>query len=400
MRLKKVMMKTAFVMGIGVMAAVAPKFTTTQVSAAVVQDLKQTDAGSSSVTVTGSNLEESGEYTVYYSDNDGQSWQQTSEYAFDGEINVWGLEAGTHYDLKVANEDGESNTIEVVTGLSDYYTTVKQKSATPTTATISWGKVAGADGYEIRIDDKVVGDTSNTSYKVSSGLSKKNSTYVCVVPYIETSEYRASSHAYNSTSVYLKPAKPKVVLDSWYKYAESMNIDISTPYYYYGYETRFYNAKGKQIKKANNKLSLSNASMNSVYSAKARIYVKINGKKVYSAWSNKMYAVAQPTVKVKNTTNAKTKARNLKLSWTGVKGVQGYDIYVSASGTKEKKFKKVASVSSKKKSCTVKKLSGKKLSKNKTYYVYVVAKKKVGKQTMKSSHVYCYSVSGETYTSN
>lgn len=398
MKLRNVMLGTLVATGFSMMTLTIPTVISNVAvtQAAVVQNLKQTEAYTTSVTFSGSYIYSTEDYKAYYSTDNGMNWTETMAYSSkDGEIVVSGLKEGTHYDIKISSSEGQSNIVKAVTALEDSTITAEQLSATTNTATISWGKVEGADGYEIKADNVVLGRTTNTTYEITSGLNKENSTYIKIYPYIETTDYCAiTTYVNGDVSVYLKPDKPTTVLNSWYKYAKEMQIDIDTPYYYEDYEVCFYNAKGKEIQSGSEEW-LKNASMNSVYSAKSRTYVTIAGQKVYSEWSDKMYAVAQPTVNVRMVTTKK-KVRNLKLSWTKIKGVDGYDIYVSASG--KSNFKKVASVSSGKKSYTVKKIAGKKIAKNKTQYVYVVARKKIGDQTMKSAHVYCYSVGGETYT--
>jgi hypothetical protein len=60
-------------------------------------------------------------------------------------------------------------------------------------------------------------------------------------------------------------------------------------------------------------------------------------------------------------------------------GVTGYNVYVSDKKTSG--YKKVKSVKANKSSVTVSKYGKKKFKKNKTYYIYVQAYKKVNGQT-------------------
>ena len=75
----------------------------------------------------------------------------------------------------------------------------------------------------------------------------------------------------------------------------------------------------------------------------------------------------------------------IQIKWQKLKGVSGYDIYLSKK--QNRGYKKVASVNAKTTLKTIKKLGKKKLKKG-TYYYYVVAKKKVGKKTYKSKISY------------
>lgn len=377
-------------------------------AASIPTNLRQVDSSSNSVEISGSNFDanaDDDDYTAYLSKDNGRTWfaSDRAYYSdYDNTFRINNLDSGTHYLVKIGSEGRYSQPIAVITDLdssTSCVTSLTQIGVTTKSATISWRGAAGADGYEIRINNQVVGTTNQTSYAIPANYIKPTYTYVYVYPYIATANYRTTGYGFDDTYVKLLPEKPVVVLDTWYKYIEHLSLDIKTTSYYEGYESVFYNAKGKRIKRGENLSGLANAPMTSIYSAQVRTYVKINGKKYYSSWSDKTYAVAQPEVKVKKTTDKKTKAKTLTLSWNTIKGASGYDIYVSASGTKVKKFKKVASVKANKKSYVVKKVAGKKVSKNKNYFVYVVAKKKVGSKTMTSSHTYCYSVKGEGYTS-
>ena len=120
-----------------------------------------------------------------------------------------------------------------------------------------------------------------------------------------------------------------------------------------------------------------------VYNVQVRGYITVNGQKYYDKWSDKAYLFTQPMVKKASVSGSK-----LKITWSKVSGVTGYDVYVSA---KEKSgYKKVKSLSSSKSSVTVSKLGGKKFSSKKTYYIYIVGKKKVGKTTYTSGRHYSY----------
>ena len=396
MFLKKVAKNAIVTFGLGMMLTCGMSLD--EAKAAVPTDLKQTDASRYSVAVTGNGLDASVNYEGYVSLDNGITWEKVNTYdAGEDGISLNGLESGSKYLAKLKSAEGETQPIDVVTELDSTYTTVSQNGLEESAVTISWTPVEGATGYELKIGELVVGDTTETTYTVKADkLMKNEKNRIDVYPYIASSTYRAMDPYGDYTYALLKPAQPKLELDTWYKYIESLSVNVVTKYYVDGAEIRFYNSKGKQIKKDSGyslNYGLNNASMNSVYSAKARVYVTFNGKNVYSPWSEVFYAVAQPSVTVK-----KVSGNKLKLQWTKIKGASGYDIYVAPANDKQKKYKKVASVSSKKGSYTVKKYKGKKLSKKKTYYVYVVAKKKVGKKIMKSAYTYCYSVNGEGYT--
>lgn len=402
MNMKKALTKAAITLAFASFAFAAHAAIQAE-AATIPTNLRQVDSSSSSVEISGSNFDANAgydDYTAYLSKDNGRTWYSTTNGYYSDYSNtfyIYGLDSSTHYLIKIMSNGNFSQPVAVITDLESAVKSLTQTGATTKSATISWTAAAGADGYEIQINNQVVGTTKQTSYTIGANLMRSTYTSVSVYPYITTDTYRSTGYSEN-TNIKLIPEKPVVVLNTWYKYIKKLQLDIDTNSYYEGFESIFYNAKGKKIKSGDNLGGITNAPMTSVYSAQVRTYVKINGKKYYSGWSNRTYAVAQPEVKVKNTTAKKTKARTLTLSWNSIAGASGYDIYVSASGTKTKKFKKVASVKANTKKYVVKKLSGKKLVKNKNYYVYIVAKKKVGSKTMTSSHTYCYSVKGEGYT--
>ena len=121
-----------------------------------------------------------------------------------------------------------------------------------------------------------------------------------------------------------------------------------------------------------------------MYTVKVRAYLDINGQKTYGEWSDTAYLFTQPMV-VKNGVKINGKGQ-MTVKWDKINGVDGYEVYVSTKETKG--YKKVAKVSSKKGSVTVKKFKKKSFSKKKTYYVYIVAKKKVGGDVYTSGRHY------------
>ena len=95
----------------------------------------------------------------------------------------------------------------------------------------------------------------------------------------------------------------------------------------------------------------------------------------YGEWSDRSIVVKQPKMQARNYKGA------IQIKWQKLKGVSGYDIYMSRK--QNSGYKKVASVNAKTTLKTIKKIGKKKLKKG-TYYYYVVAKKKLGKKTFKS----------------
>ena len=149
MKLRNVMLGTLVATGFSMMTLTIPTVISNVAvtQAAVVQNLKQTEAYTTSVTFSGSYIYSTEDYKAYYSTDNGMNWTETVAYSSkDGEIVVSGLKEGTHYDIKISSSEGQSNIVKAVTALEDSTITAEQLSATTNTATISWGKVEGADG--------------------------------------------------------------------------------------------------------------------------------------------------------------------------------------------------------------------------------------------------------------
>ena len=215
--------------------------------------------------------------------------------------------------------------------------------------------------------------------------------YEVIIKYEYQGNLSTSTFYVGNISIKTLPAKVSGVNQEkwWYAgdLAKEADVEISwkeQPEADYEYVIR--NSKNKVVKKAENNINKAyffKASNTMVYNIQVRAYVTINEKKYYGEWSDKAYIFPQPRVK-----NAKISGGKLKITWHKVSGVTGYDVYVS---TKEKTgYKKVKTLSSKKSSVTISKLNGKKFSAKKTYYIYIVGKKKVGNKTYTSGRLYSY----------
>lgn len=155
-----------------------------------------------------------------------------------------------------------------------------------------------------------------------------------------------------------------------------------------GYEIIVENSKGKLIAKRNrtfqDELWDCPVRYSDIFKVKVRAYQEINDKLFYGEYSDYEYLIPQPKVK-----NVKVKKGKLSFKWNKIAGATGYDVYVSYR--QHYGYKKVASLKGSKHSLTIKKFNRKKISKNKKYYIYVVAKKKVGSVILKSDAFYTYS---------
>lgn len=280
-----------------------------------------------------------------------------------------------------------------VTGMTTNATEVMQTNQTNNSVTISWP--AEEDAIEYYVSIVKDGETSQTSSRITVPAATTSYTFTGLqagTEYRVSVEYKYQGYISSYTGyvgityVKTKPVKVSgVKQDRWWYYVKSVDIswaDQSAA----DYEYIIKNNKGKVVAKADthsNNIYLSKVSNTMVYNIQVRAYITVNGTKYYSEWSDKAYLFTQPMIK-----RAKISGGKLKLTWDKVNGVTGYDVYVS---TKEKKgYKKVKSLNSKKSSVTISKLKGKKFSSKKTYYMYIVGKKKVGRRTYTSGRLYSY----------
>lgn len=364
-------------------------------------NLKQTEATTTSVTVTWDSANNDDSYVVEYS-KDQVNWETT--YSYDNNLYISSLEEGTTYYLQIFAEDSsnKSEVLEVSTS-PENITGLKQSTATINSITLTWKASAHADGYRIYRGENLIGNSHENSFTVDDEndekLNKDGTNDYIVYPYRSTTTgYIAMDpfvykSIYNTKTIPSKMNKPR--LAQWFKYAKSIDLDFDTVSNADGYQLQWFNGKNKLIKTTSTKI-LSNAPFTNVYTVRGRFYVTISGSKKYGAWSDKLYCVPQPTATIKKVTTKKKKVTTtkLKINWGKISGVTGYDVYVATSNNKNS-FKKVASVSSKKTSVTISKFKKAKIKKSKKYQVYVIAKKKIGAKTSKSANTYCYSTSGD-----
>lgn len=308
-----------------------------------------------------------------------------------------GLAAGKSYFVKVRAFDwdynaGEwSDVFEMVTSPVKV-TGITQTSATTTTATIKWNAVSGATSYEVYKSvggtSTLLGETKGTTYTLK-GINASTSYSIYVYALRSSASGSAVSFGNYLYSSYInlipaKAAKPEGTL--YYNSSKQIRFEWDEKDYADGYQIQVYKYNGKKavISKTTNSTYYYATKMGAAtfYKARVRAYTTINGKIQYGAWSDYNYVGQQikPTLKYNRTTN------KLKISWTKMKGATNYSIYMSTS--QKTGYKKV--VTTKKNTYTVSKFRKKKLTTKKTYYVYVVANKKVGKKTYKSGKQYCY----------
>lgn len=360
-------------------------------------ELTQTYASYTSVKLSWDASLSASKYYIELSDDNGNTWyEMTSSYS--SNCTIFGLSQGTSYLARVYymdkdnNQSDYSDKIEIVTLPEDLSTNIQQIAATKTTITLKWDAVTGANLYEIYADSStndytLIGTTTSTSYTITGVTSNSCSNYYYVVPCRKSSTGFLAKDFYDYSRIYhAKPLPNKVTgckKNSWVIYSALHknylqlgwnNIEKTD-----GYQIKVYNTKNKCIGTYyydNNYVYIDDLKTTSCLYFKVRGYITLNNEKNYGTWSNKTWIV--PGIDGTYTyTNGK-----MNIKWNRITGATGYDIYIKTYNSSN--YKKVASVNSKTKKCTITKFKGKKISKEKNYYVAVVAKKKVGKKTYTS----------------
>lgn len=284
-----------------------------------------------------------------------------------------------------------------VTGITSVAATFTQVAQDKNSVTITWPAQESAVEYYVGIgadmqtaraqaESKAITLPAATTSYTFSGLTEGTSYYA----YVRYKYVSKSNKTYESSVGYEQivtlPGKVTGVNQSkWWYYIKQVDFlwnDQSAA----DYEYVIRDNKNKVLKtetSRGNSGSYSDVKNNKLYKLQVRAYVMINNQKIYGEWSDTAYLFTQPMVK-----KASVSGNKLKISWGKIDGLTGYDVYVS---TKEKSgYKKVKSLSKSKSSLTVSKLKGKKFSKKKKYYIYIVGKKKVGKITYTSGKHYTY----------
>ena len=265
-------------------------------------------------------------------------------------------------------------------------TSLKQTAADKTSVTVSFQAAEGATSYnvyykEYGTDDYIsAGNTTDTTYTITGLKSGVN----YVVKICSTNGIEESYGSTNYNIVTLPDKLTGLHQKYWWYFAKSLDVAWDEQSGADGYEVILLDDKGKKV--TSQTLSGYSATTSfskmkdKVYTVKVRSFLTFNGQKYYSSYAS-IRCLNQARI-----TNIKVSGSKLTLKWGKVSGATGYQIYVSTN--QKKGYKKVATVNSKKNSCTVKKFKGKKFSSKKTYYVYVKTVCNKGKSKNTSGALY------------
>lgn len=265
-------------------------------------------------------------------------------------------------------------------------TSLKQTAADKTSATVSFQAAEGATSYnvyykEYGTDDFIsAGNTTDTTYTITGLKSGVN--YV-----VKICSSNGIEESYGSTNYNIVTLPDKLTglhQKYWWYFAKSLDVAWDAQSGADGYEVILLDDKGKKVTRQTltgfSATTSFSKMKDKVYTVKARSFLTFNGQKYYSSYAS-IRCLNQARI-----TNIKVSGSKLTLKWGKVSGATGYQIYVSTN--QKKGYKKVATVNSKKNSCTVKKFKGKKFSSKKTYYVYVKTVCNKGKSKNTSGALY------------
>ena len=247
--------------------------------------------------MSGTTLLDATEYTVEYTDNVNAG---TATVTITGKGNYTGTVTRT-FSIKAATKPEEKPTEPQVEAPSKVKS-LKQKASYSTKAiTLTWNKVAGAEGYEVyRATSKngkytKVTSVTKTSYKDSKLKAGKTYYYkICAYKTVDRSklcgDYSAVVAAGTQTvkpSLKVTAGKKKATL-TWKKVSGADGYELQMSTSKNGKFSKIKTANAKTVKYTKSKLTKGKK-----YYFKMRTYRTVGGKKIYSSWS------AAKSVKVK-----------------------------------------------------------------------------------------------------
>ena len=363
--------------------------------------LKQVSASERSVKVVWNQVMGSRiRYEVQYS-QDNRNWYSVGYTTSIPECSKSGLTPGMTYYFRVRAYESNypddvygswsAGTSTVTTPAQIPYQKVIQTNAGTSNVTLQWDKSTGATGYNVYqvegSQEVYVGKTASNTFAVNN--LKAGSTYKYKV-YPERSAGGFTAVTSYGTTVYDVKTIPgtikNITTDYGYTSIKKASVQWEKAENANGYEIALYTLKNKKIgstrvlKYNSNSYTFSGIKKN-FYKIKVRAYIQLKTGKKYSSWSTSYIAI-QPKVE------GKKEGSGIKISWDRVSGATNYTVYLSSK--RSSGYKKVTTTKSTR--ATIKKYGSSRLKKGRTYYVYVVANKKVGKYTYKSSDNYTYQI--------
>lgn len=272
---------------------------------------------------------------------------------------------------------------------------LEQTKATEHSVTVRWDLREDARRYLVYVgtcsaDSSLYASVDNSVMTVRiKGLPGGSRSYVRV-----DYEYRDRSGAlrtklagYTASARTLPGTVQNVRQTGWYDRSGSCSVSWDRMDCADGYEYIVRDGKERKIAVGKIRSNTGAARINRIVASRickisVRACAVIGGEEIYGEWSDPCYLFAQPHILAANVTG-----NGLVIQWGCVKGASGYDVYVSRRG--EAGYTKVKSAGKSENSAIVLQFEGEKITGENTYYVYVTAKKKIGKQIL-NGNAYFY----------
>ena len=348
-----------------------------------VTNLKQVDAGETSVKISYDAPLGANKFTIYISEyNTFPSSATVTTVSYSSkDVRIYGLNPNHTYFVKVipTSPTGQYSFSDVITCVTDpeNLQDIKHTQSTTSSVTVSWSEpLSGAQYYNIyykpthsSVDEIYVGSTSNKNFTVKN-LADDTEYNIYVYPIRKSANgYEAVGYSRNKSYIPTVAKANKlsqIKLYRWEPGSTTASIKFTNSQKNQsGIEIEISNLSGKKIKsiKLSRYSSTAGFSLSKIknkgFQYRFRYYVTTNTKNCYGPWTSKKVVIpfAKTTVK-KNSSNS------LKISWKKISGATSYSVYVAK--TKDDNFKKVA---------TVKSTSYilKNTKKRQDYYIYVKA---------------------------
>lgn len=379
--------------------------------AAGIMGVKQTDAGTSSIDIS-CNSDLSAKYYVLFVSNDPSNPGVEKDYSTNpNSLSANGLTAGSTYYVRVRgaldydwvdsldNRTYEwctdlSAPVEVVTAPDNTNTKLVQTGATNNSVTMQITGSAGANYYILGTSGvyssaQVLAASDQPTLTVGSLPANTQLAlygYACrkaaSTGFIAHTSYDCGAD-YSVKTLTGKINTKNFGVSSAWSNINSYTFAVSSGFNADGYQFQFQNVKGKvkkEVLTASNSVGVSDFINGTFYKYRVRSYVDCGIDKKFGEWSDFRY-IGVPK-DVNGVSRTRGKKRTLSLSWKKVSGASKYIVYISKS--EKGGYKKVKTLSPKKRSLKITKCGKKKLKKNTTYYVKLVVKGKVGKKTVSS----------------
>ncbi len=272
---------------------------------------------------------------------------------------------------------------------------LRQTAATTDSYTVSWNAIPGANIYKVYEinSSNLIATVAGTSFKRTGvPAGQKRRVYVEPARRASNGYIAASGYSYVGINAVTSPSKPAKnafgIQDILSSTGKIMFRGITNGASCDGYEiVGHYLKSGKKAFSGSAGGLVGSTGYISVkkggtYKYKMRYYVYgENNQKFYSAWSPVRYFAFNVVGGKSHYRFGSKTYTSLKPTWNKVQLAKKYIVYVSTS--EKTGFKKVKTVSGKKRGCTLTRFKGKKFSRRKTYYIKVVSKVKYKKKYIK-----------------